>query len=291
MRIAFIGFGEAARAFRDSLAEKDAALAFSAYDLLLDRDGESGDCAAAMRERGVDAAPTNKDAVAGADWVFSAVTADQSLEAVKATAPHLGAGQVFFDINSVSPERKRESAALVEASGAIYVDMAVMAPVHPRGHATPTLLAGGAADTVAARLSSLGFSFEIVGPEPGAATAVKMVRSLFVKGLEAITVETMLAAAASGCFERVMASLEKSYPGLELAKLGPYHFERSLQHGKRRAAEMRESAATLNALGLKGDLADAVADVHDAMGALAPTDLGDGDPAEEIGRLAALRRR
>lgn len=291
MRIAFIGFGEAARAFRQSLAAQEPALQFVAYDILLDKEGADGPCGEAMRAHGVAIARSPQAAAADADWIISAVTADQCLAAARATGPHLNAGQVFFDINAVSPGRKREAAAAVGHAGAGYVDMAVMAPVHPKGHATPTLLAGEAAEVVSARLSALGFCFEVVGLEPGAATAIKMVRSLFVKGLEAITVETLLAASASGCFDRVLASLEKSYPGLDLPRLGRYHFERTLRHGMRRAAEMRESAATLNALGLKGHLADAIADVQAAMGALPETTLGEGALGAEVERIAALRRK
>lgn len=283
MRIAFIGFGEAARAFRESLAAHDSGIGFSAYDILLDSEGDQGACAAAMRAHGVAVARSPEEAVAGAELVFSAVTADQSLVAARAAAPSLGPGQVLFDINSVSPGRKRESAALLGTTGAAYIDMAVMAPVHPRGHRTPALLAGPVDEKISRILLACGFAFETVGPEAGAATAIKMVRSLFVKGLEAITVETLIAAEASGCRETVLASLKASYPGLGLDELAPYQFERTIRHGRRRAAEMRESAVTLDELGLTGALAAAIADVQESMGAL------DNSICEErdIARLAA----
>src|SRR5690606_29017336 len=128
--------------------------------------------------------------------------------------PHLRQGQVVIDINSGSPGRKAESAALVVARGARYLDMAVMAPVHPRGHRTPVLVAGAEAEALWLSLSALGFDGSVAGAEVGAATAIKMVRSLFVKGLEALTVETLLAAEAAGCREEILASLSASYPGL-----------------------------------------------------------------------------
>lgn len=263
MQIAFIGFGEAARAFVDSLRQRAQAPGFAAYDLK-----PEAAMVEAMASRGVRRAAGPEDAVQGADWIISAVTADQSLVAAAAAVPSLGPGQVLFDINSVSPGRKRETAALVEAAGAAYVDMAVMAPVHPKGHATPILLAGAEADRLAPTLAALGFDGDVVGPEPGAATAIKMVRSLFVKGLEAITVEALLAASASGCFDRVYESLSQSYPGLGWPSCAEYNLERTLRHGTRRAAEMRESAATLEALGLVGGLAAQVAEVQERMGAL-----------------------
>ncbi|NMG39578.1 DUF1932 domain-containing protein [Chelativorans sp. ZYF759] len=289
MHIAFIGFGEAARAFHDSLKAHEPSLVFSAFDILFDSEGPEGACAAAAHERGVRLAATPGEAAAGADWLVSAVTADQSLPAARSVGTSLGTGQFFFDINSVAPDRKRETEALLAPSGAVYVDMAVMAPVHPRGHRTPVLIAGQTAG-VMDMLGRLEFDFDVVGEEAGAATAIKMVRSLFVKGLEAITVETMLAATASGCLDRVLASLSGSYPGLKWPDIAEYNAERMLKHGKRRAAEMRESGATLDALGLDGDLARAVASLHDRMGALPADRLPGEDLAESAERLVAMRR-
>lgn len=285
--IGFIGFGEAARAFHQTLAAHDPSLAFAAYDILLQ--GPSGDAMrAAMDERGVRVVEAAA-ALGEADWIVSAVTADQSLQAVEAAVPALSARKVLIDINSVSPGRKRQSAALVEAAGAAYLDMAVMAPVHPRGHRTPTLIAGPVASELAEHLKRLDFDFRIVGGEAGAATAIKMVRSLFVKGLEAITVEALLAARASGCFDEVYASLARDFAGLGWPNFAAYEFERTLRHGKRRAAEMRESAATIAELGLNGGLAAEIAAIQDAMGA-APAPAPDADALSD-GIAAVLESR
>jgi 3-hydroxyisobutyrate dehydrogenase-like beta-hydroxyacid dehydrogenase len=263
VRIGFMGFGEAARAFCDSLAPQG--IGFTAYDILLDEETSAETMRIAMRERQVTIAETPAG-LRDADWIISAVTADQSLIAARSLLPHLVQGQVVIDLNSVSPERKRETAAEAAAAGAVYLDMAVMAPVHPRGHRTPVLLAGEEADRLAKEMAALGFNGRVIGEKTGAATAVKMVRSVFVKGLEAITVEALLAAQASGCFDEILASLSTSYPGLDLPKMAPYQFERALRHGARRAAEMRESAATLDALGLRGGLAAETAEIQRRMG-------------------------
>jgi 3-hydroxyisobutyrate dehydrogenase-like beta-hydroxyacid dehydrogenase len=201
MRIAFLGFGEAARAFHDTLAPRLGDGEFRAYDLLLDKVESADEMRAAMNSRNV-AVANSPTELADADWIFSAVTADQSLDAARSILPRLGQGALLIDINSVSPQRKVETAALVGATGADYLDMAVMAPVHPRGHATPVLIAGKNAAVILDELLSLGFKGEIAGNAPGSATAIKMVRSVFVKGLEAITVEALLAAEASGCSKR-----------------------------------------------------------------------------------------
>jgi len=295
LSIAFIGFGEAARAFHETLAACEPDLGFAAYDVLLDKADRAPEMRSVIAASGVEVADTAAG-LAGADWIVSAVTADQSLAAAETLAPHLKAGQVYIDINSVSPGRKRASAALVEAGGARYLDMAMMAPVHPRGHRTPTLIAGPDAAALAAELTRLDFSFRIVGEATGAATAIKMVRSLFVKGLEAVTVESLLAAQASGCFEEVYASLARDFPGLGWPDFAAYEFERTLRHGKRRAAEMRESAATIAELGLNGALAAEIAEVQERMGAAgAPAPkadaLADGIAAVAERRLAAAPPR
>lgn len=282
MKIGFLGYGEAARAFHDGLARPGVTVL--AYDIKLD------DAGSGMREAMAERDASVCDAIAGlaeADWVFSAVTADQSLFAIEPLLPHLRQGQVVIDINSVSPDRKRQTSAAVEAAGAHYVDMAVMAPVHPRKHQTPVLIACPEATRLLPELVELGFSVAIAGEKPGAATAIKMVRSLFVKGLEAIAVETLLAAEASGCFEEILASISGSYPGLDWPRFAEYQFERTTTHGRRRAAEMRESAATLDALGLHGALAEAIADVQQRMGEAGRP--GKGDLRDVVSAVLAAR--
>ncbi|CDZ32249.1 Putative dehydrogenase, with NAD binding domain [Neorhizobium galegae bv. officinalis] len=288
MRIAFLGFGEAARAFHDSLAPKLEDGEFRAYDLLLDDAEKAGEMQTAMTSRGV-RAKASPSGLADAEWIFSAVTADQSLIAAQSIAPHLGQGALLIDINSVSPGRKRETAALIDVTGAGYLDMAVMAPVHPKGHATPVLIAGRSAAELLERFRGLGFSADVAGEAVGSATAIKMVRSVFVKGLEAITVEALLAAEASGCFEEILASLSQSFPGLDWSKFPDYQFERTTRHGRRRAAEMRESGVTLDALKLNGGLAREIAAVQDEMAASGVKPAG--DLRETVARVLSARRR
>lgn len=285
MRIAFIGFGEAARAFTDSLAATGSDLQFAAYDILFDSEGTGGATAWAARERGVAVADTAAAAADGADWVIAAVTAASSLDAAASVASRLTAGQTFIDINSVSPGRKRDTAALF-APGVAYLDMAVMAPVHPAGHRTPVFLAGEMAADLRAALDRLDFRYEVVGAAAGEATAIKMVRSLFVKGLEAITVEALLAAEASGCFDRVFASLSGSFQGLGWPDFAAYQIERMLRHGTRRAAEMRESGVAMDEIGVGGDLARAIAAFHERLGALGVKPAAGEDPQATLRGLA-----
>jgi 3-hydroxyisobutyrate dehydrogenase-like beta-hydroxyacid dehydrogenase len=124
----------------------------------------------------------------------------------------------------------------------------VLAPIYPARHQTPMLLAGPHAAAVAPMLAALGMRTTIAGAEVGAAAAIKMVRSVIVKGIEALTLECFLAAARAGV---VASSLKNNYPGLDWSKIVPYNLERMAVHGERRAAEMEEVAETLRELGVE----------------------------------------
>ncbi|HSF64582.1 MAG TPA: DUF1932 domain-containing protein [Paracoccaceae bacterium] len=285
LKIAFIGFGEAARAFTHSLRGAHP-MRVAAYDILIHGDGADG-LRAAADALDVQICDSAVEAVQDAALIFSAVTAAQSLIALQPLAGALRAGQTVIDINSVSPARKLASARLIRAQGAGYLDMAVMAPVYPAGHRTPVLVAGDL-DLMRSWLARLDFRFDEAGTNPGDATAVKMVRSLFVKGLEAITVQTLAAAAASGCHDRILASLAKSFPGLGWPDFAAYEFERVITHGRRRAEELREVAATMDDLGLAeaAALATSIADAQDRV-AGAPLGATPAETAAAVARAIA----
>ena len=255
--VAFIGFGEAgqtiARGLRGESKPK-----MRAYDILF---GEAaGDrLRAAAESLDVGIAKDHADAVRGAGIVFLAVTASSSLQAARACLGGLAAGQLFLDINSVSPKRKIESAALVAPSGAAYVDVAVMAPVAPYLHKVPCLIGGPGAAALMPRAKALGMKMELVSSEVGQASAIKMFRSIVVKGMEALLLESMVAAAEYGVEAKVLASLQETFPGIDWEKLAGYMIERVVSHGKRRASEMREVSQTLESIGLAPLMAAATA--------------------------------
>jgi 3-hydroxyisobutyrate dehydrogenase-like beta-hydroxyacid dehydrogenase len=247
-RIAFIGFGEAGQAIAAGLHEADAAQ-MTAWDILFpDATGDS--LRRAAEASGVRCAVSAADAVQEAAIVISAVTAASSQEAAQSVQAHLHGSPFFLDINSVSPGRKQDTAKML-GSAARYIDVAVVAPIHPARHQTPMLLAGPDSRTVAPKLAALGMRASIVGTEIGAAAAIKMVRSVMIKGIEALTLECFLAAARAGVIDDVAASMRNNYPGLDWAKIVPYNLERMAVHGERRAAEMEEVAETLRELGVE----------------------------------------
>jgi len=256
--IAFIGFGEAGQTISRGLlgAGKPA---LCTYDILFDDAANGGKLKRAAESLGVRVARDHADVVRGADLVFLAVTASSSLQAAQSCLPGLNKGQLFLDINSVSPQRKIDTAALVAPTGAAYVDVAVMAPVAPYLHKVPCLIGGPGAAALAPHALALGMQMEFVSAEVGQASAIKMFRSIMIKGLEALFLESMLAASEYGVEARVLASLKETYPMLDWEKLSGYMIERVVSHGRRRAAEMREVAATLEGIGIEPLMAAATA--------------------------------
>jgi 3-hydroxyisobutyrate dehydrogenase-like beta-hydroxyacid dehydrogenase len=178
---------------------------------------------------------------------------------------HLAGKPFLLDINSVSPGRKQDTVKLL-GDAARYVDVAVLAPIYPARHQTPLLLAGPDAEAIAPTLAALGMRATIAGTETGAAAAIKMVRSVMIKGIEALTMECFVAAARAGVIDEVAASLKNNYPGLDWATVVPYNLERMASHGERRAAEMEEVADTLRELGVEPLMATATVKRQREMG-------------------------
>jgi 3-hydroxyisobutyrate dehydrogenase-like beta-hydroxyacid dehydrogenase len=246
--ISFIGFGEAGQAIAAGLRDEGIER-IAAWDILFP-ESAGARLKAAGEAIGARTAASAADAVRETDMVISAVTAASSLDAARSVAPYLTGNPYYLDINSVSPGRKQETAKLL-GNRARYVDVAVIAPIHPARHQTPLLIAGGQAEEISPLLRELGMQLTVISDETGSAAAIKMIRSVMIKGIEALTLECFLAAERAGVLEEVTASLKNNYPTLDWTKIADYNLERMASHGERRAAEMEESAATLRELGLE----------------------------------------
>ena len=248
-KIAMIGFGEAGSILATDLAAAGREVA--TFDILFDATATRGPMLEKARHAGVRGATSFDEAVRGADLVVSAVTASSSHEVAGSAGKVLRAGQTFLDINSCSPASKRANAQLLQGSGADYVEAAVMAPVPPQRLKVPMLLGGRRAKELAVQLNALGMSATAISEDIGVASAVKMCRSVVIKGLEALTVESLLAARRFGAEREVLTSLQATFPQMGwLDKLPDYLVSRVAEHGRRRAAEMREVGHTLEDIGM-----------------------------------------
>lgn len=279
--IAFVGFGEAASAFVGGWGARQGQLV-KAFDIKTDN--PIGSVAAAKRadygRTGVVGCPTLKEALQGAGLIFSTVTADQAQNAAREVAAHIGAGALYCDMNSCAPSSKREAAKAIETAGGRYVDVAVMSPVLPLRHHAPLLVSGPHAMEALATLQTLDMRPAPAEGPVGTASAIKMIRSIMVKGIEALVLECVLSATREGVDEVVLSSLEKTFPGLGWAERSAYMLERAMVHGTRRAAEMEEAAKTAADLGLSGRMAQATAEWQKIIGSLQIDDLSETEKAD-----------
>lgn len=259
---ALIGFGEAGAILGEELAATGRTV--SMYDILLDTPASRDRMLERARRARVRPGNTFAEAIRGARVVISAVTTSSSADVAAQAAKHMRPGQVLLDINSVSPAKKRSNAALLEAAGLDYVEAAVMAPVPPERLRVPMLLGGKRAAALAEELRKVGMNTTALSDQIGVASAVKMCRSIVIKGLEALTVESMLAARRFGAEREVLESLNGTFPSMGwTGKLPDYLVSRVAEHGRRRAAEMREVARTLEDLSVEPTLASAIAKRQD----------------------------
>ena len=247
MIVALIGYGEVGRILAEDLRARSVAV--SAYDLKLD-----GDRGQPLREHAaacdVVLAASHASAVHGVDLVVSAVTASQTVAAAQSVAPGLKRGAFFLDFNSASPGAKVRAAEIVNAAGGRYVEGAVMTSVPPYRIKVPLLLGGPDAAALEPLLKDLGFAPSVASETLGVASATKMCRSVMIKGLEAMVIESFTTARHYGVEDAVIASLHETFPGIDWERQAAYFFQRVIEHGRRRSEEVREVAVTVQEAGL-----------------------------------------
>jgi 3-hydroxyisobutyrate dehydrogenase-like beta-hydroxyacid dehydrogenase len=254
--LGLVGYGEVGRIFSAGLRSHFASCA--AWDLKF-ADAATG-AAAQATAAGVQALPSMAALCAQSDCILSAVTASNTLAVAQAAAAHLRAGTVFLDLNSASPGTKQQAAQVIEAAGGHYVEAGVMTSVPPYGIRVPMLLGGPLAVALAEHLNALGMDAKAVAAEIGVASAIKMCRSVMIKGLEALVIESYSTARAYGVEAHVLPTLAETFPSIDWEAQGAYFFSRVVQHGQRRAEEMRESARTVQEAGFASTMASAIAD-------------------------------
>ncbi len=286
MKIALIGYGEVGRILAEDL--RSAGHAVSAYDLKLASAPGDG-MRTHARAHGVTLAGSHSDAARDCELAFSAVTASQTAMAAEASAGALPAGSFYLDLNSASPGEKLRAAGFVAAAGGRYVEGAVMASVPPHRLAVPLLLGGPDAEALEPILRRLGFAARTASARLGVASATKLCRSVVIKGLEAMLIESLLAARHYGVEAAVLDSLRETFPGIEWERQAAYFFQRVIEHGRRRSEEMEEAASTVRQAGLSAWSAEGTAQRQAWMAGLADSGLFGPREAEDFVRASDWR--
>lgn len=247
-KVALLGFGEVGQIFARDL-QAHGIRNIKAFDIAFD-DSKSIP-SRALKGSDVQACKSTVELARNSDLVISAVTADATLAAAQSLVPGIAKGTYVLDLNSASPGVKRAAAAAIDGAGGRYVEAAVMSSVPPQGIRSPMLLGGAHARDFLAAAEGLGLNAKVFSEQLGKASATKMCRSIIVKGFEAIVTESMLSARRYGVEESVLASLTDLFPHPNWPELARYVISRSLEHGKRRAEEMREAARTASEVGVE----------------------------------------
>ena len=285
--VGLIGYGEVGRILAEDLRRDGVRV--SAYDIKL-----GGEQAAPLREHaekfGVALAASHAELARHADFIVSAVTASQAVPVAQAAAPTIKPGAWFLDFNSASPGAKKRAAALIDGAGGRYVEGAVMTSVPPYRIKVPLLLGGPGAHELAPLLVELGFAARVASDELGVASAVKMCRSIMIKGLEAMVIESFVTARAYGVEDAVLASLAETFPGIDWEKQGAYLFQRVIEHGRRRSEEVREVAETVREIGLTPWSAQGTAERQAWVADLADQGVFGAKGTPEFARSADWRR-
>jgi 3-hydroxyisobutyrate dehydrogenase-like beta-hydroxyacid dehydrogenase len=212
---------------------------------------------------GVIVCESARDVCLKVNLIISAVTASNTLDVAQEVARFIRPGTVFLDMNSASPGTKIAASHVIEEAGAQYVEAGVMTSVPPYGIAVPMLLGGRHAARLADRLRPVGLNLTPVSDKIGVASATKMARSIMIKGMEALVIESYTTARKYGVEDAMLATMKETFPGIDWQQQGAYFFSRVVQHGKRRAEEMREAANTVQEAGFQPIMAAAIAEKHD----------------------------
>jgi len=247
--VGLVGYGEVGRILAEDLRKQQIRVA--AYDIKLRSDQAGQPLREHASKHGVALCASHADLAASSDFLVSAVTASQAVAVAEACAKGINKGAWFLDFNSASPGAKQRAAALIDGAGGRYVEAAVMTSVPPHRLKVPLLLGGEAAEALAPLLVQLGFAAKVASEKLGVASAVKMCRSVVIKGLEAIVIESFTTARAYGVEDAVLASLKETFPGIDWEKQGAYCFQRVIEHGRRRAEEVREVSETVREIGFE----------------------------------------
>jgi len=245
--VGFVGYGEVGRILGEDLRKQG--IQVSACDIKIGTRAE-GPLREHATAHGVELVLAHAELARRSDLVISAVTASQAVPVAQACAPGLREETWFLDFNSASPGAKQRAGAIIDQVGGRYVEGAVMTSVPPHRIKVPLLLGGASAAALQPLLATLGFDAKVASEKLGVASATKMCRSVVIKGLEAMIIESFTTARAYGVEDAVLFSLQETFPGIDWEKQAAYFFQRVIEHGRRRSEEVHEVAETVREAGL-----------------------------------------
>jgi 3-hydroxyisobutyrate dehydrogenase-like beta-hydroxyacid dehydrogenase len=257
--LTFIGFGEGAYNIAKGLRQAGIN-GMAAYDIQWDTPEFGEKIKSRAEEAGVELCSSLEQAVRCSTFILSATSASAAVSVARKALPYMSTEQVYVDINAASPMDMEEIGKLCNEPGIKFCDAAVMGIIPQHGHKVPLILSGNGADEFAAAFRDFGMNIRVLGGNPGGSSAIKMFRSIFMKGLTELLIESFCAADRFGVLPTIVESLNETVCGKSVEDLANSLIPRTLIHAKRRIAEMEDVQKTLHAMGQAYQMSEATAE-------------------------------
>ena len=247
LSIGFIGYGEASYNISKGLHETSKPLIY-AFDIMWPKQDTNNIIGNRAKECNVSLVPTMGELIEKADIILCATSAKSALSIAKLASEYLKPGKIYADINSASPMVKKQIDTVVSGTGADFVDCGVMDIIPPHRQKVPIAVSGSGARKFADFANSIGMNVTFINETAGSASTLKMLRSVFMKGLTSLLLEMLVPASKIGVEDKIMEYISKTFSGSTLEQLANLLINRTAVGASRRISEMKDVAATLKSL-------------------------------------------
>lgn len=257
--VGFIGFGEAASELARGLLT-EGITDITAYDVMMNHDVWGAKIKGKAQEIGIELVPDAKEVLKRSEIVFVAVPANNALEVAEIVKNDLNQNTIYVDVSASTPKTKMEISTQITAVGCLFVDVAMLGPLPVYKHKVPIILSGSGANLFTEKMQKYGMNLDNIGSEPGMASAVKLIRSIFMKGVSALYIELLEAAYKYKVEDKVLQSVSKT--------MDAFNFEQTMNrlvtgtaiHAERRAVELNGSIEMLSEVELDSKMSSSAKD-------------------------------
>jgi 3-hydroxyisobutyrate dehydrogenase-like beta-hydroxyacid dehydrogenase len=247
LRLGFLGFGEAGYHFARGLSQAGLS-GIVAYSRSGARSAPGDPLRKRAAEAGVELIADPRTLCERAQVIVAVTQGQAALPALRSVLPHLSSSHIYVDASTASVRDMEKAARLLEGRAG-FVDAAIMGTVPLNGIKVLTVASGSHARRFHALLAPYGMNIGVLGGRAGAASAMKLIRSVFMKGLAGLLFESLEAAHRHGILEAVAADIAGSIDERPFAQNIRRFVCGTAMHAQRRVHEMGEVLALLQALG------------------------------------------
>ncbi|NQS89905.1 NAD(P)-dependent oxidoreductase [Patescibacteria group bacterium] len=286
IKIGFIGFGKVASELSKGL-QGSGLFEIWVYDKIVLDPVKKSKIEERAKELNVKLSKDNGSLTRACKTILCTVTIDAALEAAKETALFLNEQKTYIDLNSTSPGMKREIAHIIEKTGANFIEGAILGAIGSYGFQVPIMVCGKKAKKFQHFMNQIGMSITYIGQEIGKASTVKMLRSVFAKGVEALLVEMLQGAVRYGVESYVMEDISRYMDNHSFLSIANDWLITHPIDAERRFWEMEQVVKTLREVGINPIMATATREKLKASVALKLKEFFKGGEPEDYHQVIA----